>query len=88
MVHPTRRFRVREGRGEPDESIWLAIIGVYIYFTRCKKCAQPQVSLLFKSNAIQLVVNPCLGEQLVVGALLNYPPVLDYHDPVGIDNRG
>ena len=88
MFHPTRRFRVRGERGEPDESLWLAIIGVYIYFTRCKKCAQLHAFLLFKPDAIQLVVNPSFGEQLVVGSLLNNPAVLDYHNPVGIDYRG
>ncbi len=48
IVHPTRGRRERDGRGEPDVSNCLVIIDVYVYFTRCKKCAQVRLFLLLK----------------------------------------
>ncbi len=88
IFHPTRLLCVRAGRGEPDESGWLPIIGVCTYFTRCKICAQWKSRLFFEPYTVQIIIGTLFSQQFVVVALLNDAPILDHHDVIGIDYRG
>ncbi len=64
-VHPTPARRLRGGRDRPFCPSWPAIIGIYAYFTRCKKCAQVEVRLLFEPGAIELELHSSLRQQLI-----------------------
>lgn len=86
-VHPSRRWRGRDVRGEPGDSVCLVIVAAWVNFTRCKKCAQQKPFLFLKTSPVELVVNTTPGEQLVMLAFLYNAPSLDDNDPVCTDHR-
>jgi hypothetical protein len=85
IVHPACFRRGREGREEPVGSFWLVIVDLEVYFTRCKNCAQVNISLLLKPCSIKLVINTGFGEQLVMGALLHDATILNDYNPIRIN---
>jgi hypothetical protein len=87
MVQPTRRCRARDERDGSDGSDWLVIIAAWVYFTRCKQCAQMEPLLFIKSCAVELVIETGFSEELIMCAFLNDAPTLDDYNSICADHR-